>query len=132
MTENDNQRMLNHPKMPLSAPEYVWKAAGYNVYTNSDEVSPPSGYSNEVDKLLPSGMARFPGDPDRAICWAAEESHRRQTERTRVTAQAREAEAISALARALSSCTEEEVLKSLLGRLTERTQYAVKKQLGSA
>lgn len=121
-------RILQHPNVPLSAPAWAWKAAGYEVYSNSDEVRRSSHYGIGDDLLLTS-VAGQGLDGAKALAWASTEHQRQKEERTKVTAQAREAEAIGALAEAIKGSSEEATLERILGRLTERTRYAVQAQL---
>lgn len=132
MTEDKNQRLVRHPTIPVEAPAYVWKAAGFTVYENSDTVGQPSGYdsSTDISPLIVVGMQKHPGDGAAAVTWAIEERQRIREEKTRATAQAREADAVNKLAAAIKQSTGETVLHELLSRLTERTQYAVRQQLG--
>lgn len=129
MTE-DNQRSVRHPIIPVEAPAYVWKSAGFTVYENSDTVGQPAGYDTDINPLIVVGMQKHPGDGTAAVVWAIEERQRIREEKTRATAQAREADAISKLSAAIKESTGETVLRELLSRLTERTQYAVRQQLG--
>jgi hypothetical protein len=119
-------RTLSHPRIPLSAPEWAWRAAGYATHNNSDEVGMgPYGAEALMLQALGRGLAGV-----EALAWVVTELARAGEERTRVTAQAREAEALTALAQAIRESGEADVLGRILERVSERTQYAIRQQLG--
>lgn len=124
-----NEALYSHPTLPLTARAHAWKAAGYAIYDNSQEVgvsSSPMG----MHELLAQGLLEHPENGEAAIRWAVNEHQRRQEESSRNRAQFCEARAIEKLAAALNASVESEVLQRILGRLTEKTQYAVRQQLG--
>ena len=119
--------MYKHQKIPgLTADAATWQAAGFTTYSNSDLVNAgPHGF----DAFLVLGIDATGSRDAKAICWAMREKQRREEEKTRSTAIAREAEAISALAQAINSASEDRILEGIMSRLSERTRYAVLQQL---
>jgi hypothetical protein len=116
----------------LSGPREHWKALGYTISRCGDTEMLGhfnGGALNEVENLLAAAIATTGDRGEKALGWAVVEQQRRREERTRVTAQAREAEAISALAQAIREGGEDAALERVIGRLSERTQHAVRKQL---
>jgi hypothetical protein len=120
--------MYRHPTLNISASALTWRAAGFETYSNTDQVGRgPYGF----DELLILGLAAVPtGDGQVVIAWAIAERQRRSEERARVDAQRAEADAMRQLAAAISATAEDDVLQRLLGRLTDRTRHAVRSQFG--
>lgn len=117
-----------HYRIPIEAPGHVWAAAGYTLYTNSDVI----GVGNSVhgmDDLVVLGTLHHPDSGEKAILWAIAERQRRKEETTRSTAMAREAEALSALARAIEGCSEKDLISKILSRVSDKTRIIVMKQL---
>lgn len=127
---SDTITTFRHPTLPVSAPADYWHPLGYTTYSNTDIVALGSGFRSDSDELVMLGVGATGANDERALVWAMSERNRRNEERTRVTAQAREAEAIKDLANAIRTSAEDTVLAKILGRLSERTQYAVRTQLG--
>jgi len=127
MSTIDLNQQLTH--CGITAPRHLWIALNYEVSQNAaGETEVYRGpYKGEAD--LYAARLATGADDWRALAWLAQENARRAEEKTRVTAQAREAEALGALAAAIKGSANEEVLSRILGRLSERTQYAVRQQL---
>lgn len=97
-----------------------------SVYTHLDRES-----NAKLDSLIVRGKAATGStDGDIVIGWALSEVTRQAEEKTRSTAIAREAESLAALARAIKESEKQAIIEQIIGRLSERTQYAVRKQLG--
>ncbi len=96
-----------HPTIPITAERFAWAAAGYTIYENSDTV----GSSNKIgiDEILAQSLLDRPEGNTETVLHALREHDRRREERTRVTAQARDAEAIRELA---TACRAEVVQKT--------------------
>lgn len=122
--------MYKHRNIPVSAPQHLWSAAGYTTYTNTDTVG--SSHYQGMDSILAVGAAMHPQDGQAALVWAIKERQRQQELQARNYAQLKEAESLAALALAIRESASEQVLQSILGRLTDRTRYAVRAQLGAA
>jgi hypothetical protein len=128
-----DQQMIQERTLGITASRQAWHALHVSVVSVDGEIvaDASSAYSpHGTVELLLLGVAAVGTRDEQVVLWALGERQRRQEERTRVTAQAREAEAILALAGALRADTETAVLERILPRLSERTQYAVRKQLG--
>lgn len=121
-----------HETTGIQAERVYWAAAGCTVYTTGTVST--SMAAHNFDALLLAGIEATGAKDHRAIVWAMQEQQRRKEEATRSTALAREAEAIQSLASSIRSAavqeSEDSLLARILPRLTERTQYAVRKQLG--
>lgn len=126
MTTTTTTDMYHHYELAVSAPKPFWRLLGYQTYSNTSEVG--AGW-HAADCLLAIAVGRGLSGPE-ALTWAAEEHQRRAEERTRSTAMAREADAVQALAVAIQGINEEQMIETILAKLTERTQYAVRQQLG--
>jgi Flp pilus assembly protein TadB len=107
---------------------------GWRSWSDSSEVGQrdfDTGGTNGIDVYL--GMAVSKGMIGAAaIGWAVEESNRRNDISRQVAAQSSEAAAIASLAAALQAGTTSSVVRDVLGRLSERTQYAVRQQLAGS
>jgi hypothetical protein len=124
------QRILRHPKFDVAAPESYWTAANWTVYSNTETVGPRAwSNSTEADELIALGIAATGKHDESVLVWVMAETQRRKEEQTRVTALAREAEGLKALATSLATVSDQSVLDRILSRLSERTQYAVRAQL---
>jgi hypothetical protein len=127
-------RELKHRTLPITAPESIWKSMGWRSWSDSSEVGQrdfDTGGTNGIDVYL--GMAVSKGMIGAAaIGWAVEESNRRNDISRQVAAQSSEAAAIASLAAALQAGTTSSVVRDVLGRLSERTQYAVRQQLAGS
>ena len=105
----------------ITASAKEWRAAGCEVDSTLGVFRMPYGFRTLLlQARLATGLTDW-----HALAWAVTESRRQVEERTRVTAQAREADAVSKLAAALS----EDAAESLIGKMSERLQYAVRAQL---
>lgn len=125
-------KLYRHPSLPVSAPEPYWTALRFTCYSNTDEVGNSHiGNYQEVAQAIMRGIEATGSNDHRALAWAMGELQRASEERTRATALAREAEGLQSLAKAIRESGEQQALERIIGRLTERTQYAVRKQLGS-
>ena len=102
-------------------------AAGFGCYTNVDSVS-IEGRSVPLE-LIALGIGTTGHADDRAVYWACAEHRRRLEESLRTGAMGREAQAISELAASIRASNEQNALDSILSRLSEKTQYAVRAQL---
>lgn len=121
-----NESIYKHPSLPISAPAQWWRSAGYTVYSNSDTVG---GGPYHFEEFLILALAAGKADQD-AIAWAIAERQRRSEQSAMTAAVASEASAIAALAGAINSSGESEITDRILSRVSERTRYAIKQQLG--
>jgi len=117
--------LYHHPNLPITAEAHYWQTLGYSVYTDSDRVGAGPHDGTEL-LILALGTGKVGRD---AITWALAERRRRCEEDSRSSAISAEGAGLAKLAAALRDASEEDVLRKLLGRLTERTQYAVRQQL---
>jgi len=124
---------IKHPHFEITAQVEYWSALGFEISTDYEtkdkRLSAHSIASSEFDELLILALAEGHTDA-RAVAWAIGEKQRRREEKTRVTAMAREAEGLSALAAAIREETRGTAIDSVLSSLTERTRWAVRKQAG--
>ncbi len=121
--------LIRHRSLPISAPRAYWVALGWQTYSNSDQAGNHPVFN--MDGLL--AMAAATGHQgEEALAWAVGEHQRQVEEKTRATAVAREAEAISALAQSLRSEADTAVLERIMSRLSEPTRWAVRKQLSGS
>jgi hypothetical protein len=127
MSTETETKPYRHRTLPIEASATAWGAAGFQVYSNSDVVS---AGPRDMDEMLVIGLAATSEQNDLVIAWALTERQRRRELATAAEATHAEARAIAELATAIRSSTEKEFLDRLLSRLTERTQYAVKQQIG--
>lgn len=120
-------KILKHDITGVEAPAALWEAAGWRVYYNTEIIT--RWPDSDMKRALPLAVIETGGTGPEALAWAIKEVSRQSEERTRVTAINREAKAIRELASALRGAEESKVLEQIMGRLTERTQYAVRQQL---
>ena len=122
--------IYRHAVLPIAAPEMYWTALGYRVCLGTDVVDKPFLPADE-EKILILALGACPNATgETVLAWALREAQRRKEESERVRGQHHEANAIKELAKAISGSAEDVVLQNILRRLTDRTQYAVKAQLG--
>ena len=114
----DDTQDVTHPTLPITAPAAYWKALGYTVYSNGSVQAMPQG----TDALLILGMAATDGSGPAVIASALAERTRRQEEHERN-------ETARKLADAMIASGRQEALESVIGSLSEKTQYAVRAQL---
>lgn len=116
----------------ITATTQEWRAVGLVPFSDGTRLSPSGMTSPEVEAELMQARAALPNAPGWQVLGEFARIHQaRSEERTRSTALAREADAILALARAIRESAEEGViLDRIMPRLTERTRYAVRAQLG--
>jgi hypothetical protein len=123
-------RIITYTPLGIRATEATWRAAGVRPYSNTDEIDARNLDSfRYLEELLMLAVHATGTRDDAAVAWAVAERNRREEERTRSTAHAREAEAITKLASAIRDSGEDSTLERIIGRLSERTQYAVRQQL---
>lgn len=113
----------------VTGPIELWKAIGYETTTPDHMTWHVREQYPGRDALVYEGRRVTGCDDWRALAWAAAEEQRRREACTASTAQAREADGLAALAKALRDAGDATVLEKILGRLSERTQYAVRAQL---
>lgn len=124
---NTEPEIITH--LGISAPRHIWTMLGYYAVTNNGILElRPNSFSSNADSLIVRAKAEG-HTGETAIAWALGEQTRQAEERTRSTAMAREAEALGRLAAAIRDGGEEAALERIIGRLSERTQYAVRQQL---
>ena len=129
MNETKN-RILSHPGLPISAPEWAWTAAGFQTYSNTDEVGHHQHHCSEMTELLALALAKGL-DGAAAIADAVTEQQRRREASAQTSALAAEAKAIGQLAEAIAEAGEDSALQRIMPRLTERTRLIVRAQLKS-
>lgn len=131
MTTTNTTILYTHPS-GISAPDQAWAMLDASL---SREPDGSRGYARVgfgLEPLMRLGVVETGDSGERAIAWVAREHQRRQEERTRVTAQAREAEAVAALARAITDMGDAAALERILARVSERTAHAIRRQMGGA
>jgi hypothetical protein len=138
--------MLTHPAIDLTAGIEYWRALAQetlalrvqNARGPQGEILPDEweiyvdathDRDSRITGLLLRGIQEG-GRGQRAIVWALGELERRREENQRLRVQEDEAKAVAALAEALKGEADQAVLDRLLPMLTERTQRAVRTQLG--
>lgn len=99
-----------HEATQITANSNLWRTFGATVFTNG-------GVRLDSDELLWLGIAATGSRDERAVLWAMAERTRRSEERTRVTAEARLADSLQALAHALGTESVEALVKRLPDRL---------------
>lgn len=114
----DDTQDITHPALPITAPAAYWRALGYTVYTDGNIRAMPQG----TDALLILGMAATDGSGPAVIASALAERTRRQEEHERN-------ETVKKLADAILQSSRQEALDSIIGSLSEKTQFAVRAQL---
>lgn len=117
-----------HPTLPIRASKDHWRAAGYSVYSNTDEVGCQDSPARACEELLLIALANGLSD-EHAIAWALTERNRRGEERTRSTAQARLAEAITALAASIKPLNVRVLIERLVPSLPLEAQQEVRRIL---
>ena len=129
-TTTTTERICTHAKFPISAPDYIWRSLGWTVYEGTDVISSrrSTNWGDSHDELLALAVTKGLRDTD-ALRFYAEESNRREEQKTMATAIARQAEAISKLAASIRSESDQSVLSKIMSQLTEPTQWALRKQL---
>ena len=123
------ERMLKHRSLAIEAPESIWRALKFQVYSNVDIVGDQYFDNNgSMDVLL--AIATVNGlSGSQALSWAATE-HQRQREQSAMAASVRaNATAIENLAKALSDQSDQNVVQKVMGKLSEATQWSLRKQL---
>ncbi len=85
----------------ISAPGYLWKQMGFEVYSNTVTVADHRDFAGPKDIDLLLARERSGHTDERALIWLHEHLQQRADERTRSTAIARAADAGLALAKAL-------------------------------
>lgn len=116
-TTTTTTRTLKHPKLPLKAPDWAWVAAGYQVYSNSDEVGNPPMSSMDGDKPILLQAITHGLTGEYALAWVVQERTRQQEERTRSTAMARLADALTKLPIQIKAVLEPSFSESLRSAL---------------
>lgn len=128
---SDKTQIMRHTTLPISAPRCYWTQAGYQIYHRPDDssyVGQADGYHCDMDGILMLALAAGKTDAD-AVAWAIAEHQRRKEEDASVQAIRAEAASLAKLAAAIRDSGEDAVLERIMGRLTERTRYAVRAQL---
>lgn len=128
-------RMITYTALAIVASEAAWSAAGAEVYSNRDTIDRGQllrRYGNGVDmhEVLFLAVHVTGRRDDYAVAWAIAERQRRLEGSHQNAVISGEAGALRELAQAIAGTTESAVLERILGRLSERTQYAVRQQLG--
>lgn len=123
-----SERVIRHRTLPVSAPECFWRAMGWQVYTNTDEAGERCHHGSGADTLLAVALTHGL-EGEKALGYVVTEWRRETEERTRATALAREADAIAALAHAIKADSEQALVARIMGRLTQKTQWALRQQL---
>lgn len=135
-TETTTTNEITH--LGVTAPLSVWELLGYrqSAYRTDAPVEAKSHYTHidreetaRLDSLVLQGLAATARADSTAIAWALSEQNRRGEEKARSRSIAIEAEALITLAKAIREGGEEATLERIIGRLSERTQYAVRSQL---
>lgn len=128
-------KRYTHPSLPIEAPENYWRAAGYVFYSSSLEcqkelyIAPSGGMERDrMDQLLMIALANGRSQED-AIAWAMAERQRQNEASSASHALASEANALRELASALRQAGEDTVLEKILSRVSEKTRYAIRRQL---
>lgn len=119
---------IRYERLDMHAPSAVWSAFGAVIYSQADGpdyVGRLEGDPCEGDQLLLLGCAATGARDERAVVWAIGERARRGEERTRVTAEARMADAVRELAAQLGA----ESAASLVARMPERLRAYAEKVL---
>jgi|SRR5580704_13066478 hypothetical protein len=128
----DQTIVLTHPTLPISATRGVWALCRcYGVCQGADGSEYLMASTHDADTMsatLLTALSRGLRDAD-AIGWAIAERERHREESARSNAIREEADGLRKLASAISATAEADVLERILGRLTERTRYAVRAQL---
>jgi hypothetical protein len=109
---------IRHRDLAISAPKNYWVALGNRM-------------DGENDKLLMLALAAGHRD-EAAITWALAERQRREEAYAIAHAINSEAASLQSLANAIRGANDDATLEKLLGRLTERTRYAVRAQLAQS
>lgn len=125
MQEDKEFEVYRHWSIPLSASKVAWKAAGFTVSSNSDVVGGgPYGFETLLFLAVAQDLTG-----DKAIAWALTEGRRRMEQDSMAAAIASSGDGARQLADAIRQSGEKDALERIIGRLTERTQYAVRAQL---
>lgn len=124
-------RQLSHHRLPIVAPEYIWSSLGWAVYDKSDEVGHRA--QGEIDDLL--ALAFCNGlSGERAVAWAVTEHRRRYEDAVQNATAQKEAGAMehlaSAIERAVGDSGDFDAVQGIIGKLSPKTQFAVRSQLG--
>lgn len=119
--------MRHHAVNAVDASEAAWKAAGaYTALSGEEKVAcGPHGFEALLHLALHEGKTG-----DDAVAWAMAEDRRRKEADSLHYALRAQAEATEKLAAAIRQSGQDEALKAIMGRLSEKTQYAVRQQLG--
>lgn len=120
-------RRITYKPLEITALEPIWKALDATI-DDSGEITRFS--DGETHHLLMLGMYYVAGKPATALTisevergnaaalWAVRERERRAEAMKRHDAQAREVEAIIRLAAALTECTDDKILETVLKQVT--------------
>jgi hypothetical protein len=108
-----------HKTLPITAPTVYWRALGYTIYQGGSGQQYADGH---YDGILILAMAATDGSGPAVIASALAERTRRQEEHERNAA-------VTKLADAILQSSRQEALESIIGSLTEKTQFAVRAQL---
>lgn len=132
-----SERIIRHRTLPISAPESFWRALGWTVYAEREgseinDIAGDRAFSHRIDEMLALAIVQTGANDERCLAWAIAESQRRTEEQTRSTALAREAESLGKLAEAIKTESESSLLSRIMGRLTEKTQWALRQQLAGS
>lgn len=115
----------------LMASENAWRAVGFHIVGNpKDWPGDEAKYSrHDMPYEVVHLAIGIHGPTDAALYWAAQEIQRRREETTRACAISREAESLRELAGAIRGSSESALLEKILGRVTEKTRFAIQQQL---
>jgi hypothetical protein len=121
-----------HHNLDITAPAPYWRALGFQPLDQHDpDATGTVSYhrAGSIDDVLILGMAKTGAHDERVLVWAMEEVQRRSEEASRSTAIAQEANGLKALAESIRQTTDEQFLARLLGKVSEKTAYAIRAQL---
>lgn len=117
-----------YQELGIEASKASWEALGLTVYTDGT-LGHGTRWPQDVHGVLLQAVHETGARDERAVAWALGELQRQAETDNQSRAQFAEADALKALAAALREMGDENALQSILGRLSERTQYAVRQQL---
>jgi hypothetical protein len=125
-TTNDDELYIYEP-LNIRAPKPYWQAFHAECFADK---TVRLAHSFDAEELLVLGIHETGGGTgDEVVAWAIHEAQRRMEKRTASTAQAREAVAIQSLAAAISHANDQDILRKILVRVSEKTRYAINQQL---
>jgi hypothetical protein len=121
-TTTTNERMITH--CGITAPAQCWKDFGFTVYSNTDTLSHDDKYGLPKYLELLGAIQASGHNDERALAWLYRERAAQSEERTRSTATARLAEAITELTKVAPRVSEHfaETAQTFLAAATKLSQ----------